>query len=214
MLWGQQIKRLEPEHNAIMTDYAIRTVKDAERFTMEDFVQSLEKAVEVYNVFGDLMEGYDAIAQYFSGEQTNKGLEGITWNHATGSIFVMKEGNPGLLIEVTADLKQIKRYHLLNEENGFCDPKVAADDLDFSGLCYDQSRDCFWVISDKGQRWFLYDWNRNQVIQSAKLEYERKGKERTIEKAEGVAIAPDTQRLYIVSDEEIRLYVFEICEGK
>lgn len=61
MLWGQHIKRLVPEHGSIMTDYALKTVRDAERFTMEDFVQSLEKAVEVYNVFGPMMENYDAL---------------------------------------------------------------------------------------------------------------------------------------------------------
>ena len=61
MLWGQHIKRLVPQHGDLMTDYALETVRDAERFTMEDFVQSLEKAVEVYNVFGAQMEGYDAL---------------------------------------------------------------------------------------------------------------------------------------------------------
>lgn len=61
MLWGQHIKRLVPEHGALMTDYALETVKDAERFTMEDFLQSLEKAAEVYNVFGAQMEEFDAL---------------------------------------------------------------------------------------------------------------------------------------------------------
>ncbi|MEM8646413.1 MAG: amidase family protein [Pseudomonadota bacterium] len=61
MLWGQHIKRLIPEYGDLMTDYARETVRDAERFTMEDFLQSLAKAVEVYNVFGAQMEGYDAL---------------------------------------------------------------------------------------------------------------------------------------------------------
>lgn len=60
MLWGQHIKRLVPEHGALMTDYALKTVEDAERFSMDDFVRSLEKAVEVYNVFGAEMEKHDA----------------------------------------------------------------------------------------------------------------------------------------------------------
>ena len=95
-----------------------------------------------------------------------------------------------------------------------CHWDVDPDDLDFSGLCYDQRRDYFWIISDQGKRWFLYDWNSNQVIQSAKLSYQKKGKDREIKKAEGVAIAPHTQRLYIVSDEEVKLYVFEIREDQ
>ena len=60
LLWGQQIKRLVPEHRELMTDYALNTVEDAERFTMEDFAGSLEKAVEVYNDFGAKMRGFHA----------------------------------------------------------------------------------------------------------------------------------------------------------
>lgn len=60
LLWGQHIKRLVPEHGDKMTDYALNTVKDAERFSMEDFVQSLEKTYEVYAKFADTMTGFDA----------------------------------------------------------------------------------------------------------------------------------------------------------
>ena len=96
--------------------------------------------------------------------------------------------------------------------NGFRDTEVSADEIDFSDLCYDQSRDCFWIISDEAKRLFLYDWKRNKVIQSAKLGYGKDGEYQEIEKAEGVAIDPDTNRLYVVSDEEARLYVYDIRE--
>ena len=158
------------------------------------------------------MAGYDAVASYFTGGGANKGLEGITWNHKTGTIFVMKEGCPGLLIEVSSDLKTIRSHHVLNEENGFRDIEVGADELDFSDLCYDLRRDRFWIISDKAKRLFLYDWNGNKVIQSSKLGYGKNGKYREIKKAEGVVIDPDANRLYVVSDEEVRLYVFDIRE--
>ena len=158
------------------------------------------------------MENYDTIASYFTDGGANKGLEGITWNNETGTIFVMKEGVPGLLIEVSSDLQSIQNHQLLNEANGFYDTEVDASKLDFSDLCYDPHRDRFWIISDKGQRLFLYDWKANKVIQSAKLGYGKDGEYREIEKAEGVAIDPDTNRLYVISDEEVRLYVFDIRE--
>lgn len=60
LLWGQHIKRLIPEHGDKMTSYALNTVKDAERFGMEDFIRSLEKAVEVYDKFAAAMQGFDA----------------------------------------------------------------------------------------------------------------------------------------------------------
>ena len=52
------------------------------------------------------MEGFDTIAPFFDGEGENKGLEGITWNADTGTLFVLKEGKPGLLIEVSPDLDE------------------------------------------------------------------------------------------------------------
>ncbi len=158
------------------------------------------------------MAGFEAVADYFSGGGTNKGLEGITWNKATGTIFVIKEGVPGLLVEVLSDLKTIQSHQLLNAQNGFRDSEVGAEDLDFSDICYDHSRDCFWIISDEAKRLFLYDWKRNKVLQSSKLGYGKNGEYREIEKAEGIAIDPDTNRLYVVSDEKARLYVFDIRE--
>ena len=156
------------------------------------------------------MAGYGAVKNFFTGGEANKGLEGITWNTKTGTIFVMKEKVPGLLVEVSSDLQTILNHQLLNDKNGFCDTEVGPDVLDFSDICYDQSRDRFWIVSDKAKRLFLYDWKGNKVIQSATLGYGINGKYREIKKAEGVAIDPDANRLYVVSDEEARLYVFDI----
>ena len=156
------------------------------------------------------MTRYDTVEHYFNNSQFNKGLEGIAWNSKTGTIFVMKEGVPGLLIEISSDLKEILSHQLLNNENGFGDMEVSEEKLDFSDLCYDQQRDRFWIISDTARKLFLYDWNSNSVIQSSKLGYGVKGEYREIEKSEGVSIDSDANRLYVVSDAEVRLYVFDV----
>jgi len=157
------------------------------------------------------IEGYDAIAAYFSNElSSNEGLEGITWNQDTNSLFVIKEENPGLLIEISSDLQSILNHCILNDDNGFYDQDLESDEIDFSDICYDQSRGLFWIISDKARRLYLYDHAANKVLQSSKLLYTKKGKNKDIKKAEGVAIDPDEKRLYIVSDETARLYVFDI----
>ena len=158
------------------------------------------------------MTGYDTVKQYFPTNEDNKGLEGITWNTTTGTIFVIKEGHPGVLIEVSSDLQTIQRHKLLNDENGFFDIEVTGDQIDFSGICYDARRDRFWIVSDKAERLYMYDWKENTVIQSFRLGYGKDGEYREIEKAEGVAIDPDSNRLYVVSDKEVRLYVFDIRE--
>lgn len=156
------------------------------------------------------MAGYDTIARYFVNSPPNKGLEGITWNADTGSIFVVKESIPGLLIELSSDLATIQHHVLLNDENGFTDNETVGDKLDFSGICYDRNRKYFWIVSDKGQRLFLYDWQQNKVIQSHALGYCINGEYREIKKAEGVTIDPGSNRLFVVSDNEARLYVFDI----
>jgi uncharacterized protein YjiK len=156
------------------------------------------------------MAGFGEIAQHFSGGGANKGLEGITFNQDTGTVFVLKEGEPGLLIEISKDLGEIVRARILDATNGFIDDDVDGAEIDFSGIHYDDTRSLFWIVSDKARRLFLYDWDQNQMIQSAALGFEKDGEFQEIEKAEGVAADPQSNGLYVVSDNEARLYVFDI----
>ena len=155
------------------------------------------------------IDGYKKISQYFDkSAQKNKGLEGITL--AQDHLFVLKEGDPGLLIKISSDLHKIKGYKQLSVRNGFSDESIKSKHLDYSGLCYDPSRHCFWIVSDRAQRLFLYSWKQDQVLQSFALGYQQDGEYREIEKAEGVAYNHDTQRLYIVSDLTAQLYIYAI----
>ncbi len=156
------------------------------------------------------MADYTVVADYLASGGSNKGLEGITWNSASDTLFVMKEGVPGLLLEVSPDLNTILNHKLLNAQNGFRDNDVFEEKLDFSGIDYDHKRSLFWIVSDKGQRLFLYDWNSNRVRQTTALSYRSNGVYHEIAKAEGVAIDPDTDRLHVVSDAEARLYIFDV----
>ena len=156
------------------------------------------------------MAGFSEIERHFSAGGANKGLEGITFNQSTGTFFLLKEGEPGLMIEVSKDLGSILGAQVLDATKGFVDDDVDGAAIDFSGIQYDATRSQFWIVSDKAKRLFLYDWDRQQVIQSAVLGYENDGEFREIEKAEGVAVDPQEHRLYVVSDAEARLYVFDI----
>lgn len=154
------------------------------------------------------MAGFEIIRQHLSGDVANDGLEGITFNQDTGTFFVLKERKPGLIIEISKDLQSILNAHVLNAANGFTDDD--ADEIDFSGIQYDATRSSFWIVSDRAKRLFLYDLDRGQVIQSAALGYEKDGEFREIGKAEGVAVDAEHNRLYVVSDAEARLYVFDL----
>ena len=156
------------------------------------------------------MAGYDAIAPFFAGDEENKGLEGITCNAHTSTVFVMKEGRPGVLVEVSRNLRTIKNHRVLNEDNGFRDTNLSGDKIDFSGISYDVTRRAFWIVSDKARRVYLYDWEANRVIHSSPLGYGKDGDYAEVEKAEGVAVDPQANRLYVVSDKEARLYVLDV----
>ena len=70
------------------------------------------------------MKNYKRIKEHFTSNITNKGLEGITINPKSGSLFVVKEGQPGLLIEISSDLSTILDAKLLTPLNGFNHPKI------------------------------------------------------------------------------------------
>ena len=53
------------------------------------------------------MANYASVAMHFPSEPDNKGLEGITVNSTNQHVFVVKEGRPGLLIELDADFSTI-----------------------------------------------------------------------------------------------------------
>jgi hypothetical protein len=112
--------------------------------------------------------------------------------------------------KLAQDLGSILGAHVLDATSGFVDDDADGTDVDFSGIQYDGTRSLFWIVSDKAKRLFLYDWNRDRVIQSAALGHEKDGEFREIEKAEGVAVDPRSHRLYVVSDAEARLYVFDV----
>ena len=163
------------------------------------------------------MAHYGRLAAYFPDPPDNKGLEGITVNTTNEHVFVVKEAEPGLLIELDAACSTILSSRQLTEANGFSHPKLGTHQLDFSDLSYDRHRDTLWITSDKGQCVFHYDWHGDAVLQRLDLVIKPKDqpndKPKRIRKAEGIAIDPDRGRVYVVSDRDARLYVFKLHDS-
>ena len=156
------------------------------------------------------MANYASVAMHFPAGPDNKGLEGITVNSINQHVFVVKEGRPGLLIELDAECSTILSSRLLTTANGFSHPKLGPRRLDFSGLSYDSQRDTLWIASDQGQCLFHYDWNRDQVLQRLDLRLNDGGKPKRVRKAEGIAVDSKRGRVYVVSDRDAELYVFQL----
>jgi len=156
------------------------------------------------------MTNYDTIAHHFPDPPDNNGLEGITVNTRNNHVVVVKERQPGLLIELDSTLTTILSTRVLQASQGFMHPELKAEKLDFSGLSYDSSSDTLWIVSDKGRCLFQYDWAGDTVLQRLDLTISTGDKPKQIRKPEGVAFDHGRERMYVVSDRDADLYVFKL----
>ena len=156
------------------------------------------------------LKNYDQIAVYFNHKNQNKGLEGITINFNNNHIFVVKEGEHGLLIELDSKCETIMNHCKLNEKYGFKHPRIKSEKLDFSGLSYDYTSDTIWITSDKGECLFHFNFDDKQVLNRLDLPRESDTQSKRVAKSEGIAFDPNNQRLYIVSERDCELYIYQL----
>ncbi len=118
-------------------------------------------------------------------EAQNSGLEGICFDSSKNRLYAVNEKAPKQLLAL--NLKGvIKNTYPLNFSK------------DVSGICYDKNSDCFWIISDESSAVF-------QISKKGKLLKKYKIK---VDKGEGIVIYKN--HLYVVSDSQNTLYVFEM----
>lgn len=133
------------------------------------------------------------VQQAFS-QAGNSGLEGITWNSDLSRFYLLKEKNPGLLIQVSSDLKTIQACQTLTYNNA-----------DYADVSYDSTRKKYWIVSDEGKSVALYDWSSASAVQQWNLGYDN---------GEGVAFNPGTSQLFIATDnggsQASYLYVYKV----
>ena len=116
----------------------------------------------------------------------NYGLEGIAIS-AAGNIWVVNQKEPALIMELNPDFTVRNQY----------EPDFAET---FSGQCSDATEGQFWIVSAADR--LLFQWSRDQgVINQYDI---------SAEKAEGIAVDHKNKIIYIVSDSENKLYVFQI----
>jgi uncharacterized protein YjiK len=117
----------------------------------------------------------------------NNGLEGISYSNKNHQFYIVNEKNPKLLMGYSDSMQELFRDTL----------RYAGD---ISGVCYDDSTEMLWLISDESSSLYLLNKER-QLIGAFPL---------GMKQLEGVAFDPDARRLYIVSDLEETLYVYEL----
>ena len=125
-------------------------------------------------------------------------------------IIIYLSPRGGLLIELVSEGKTIVNYCKLNEKHGFKHPRIKSKKLDFSGLSYDHTRNTIWITSDKGECLFHFNFNDKKVLSRLDLPRESDTQSKRVTKSEGVAFDPNNQRLYIVSERDCELYIYQL----
>lgn len=158
------------------------------------------------------MKGYSSVEGIFKTSDPNDGLEGIGVDPVGKRIFLLKEKRPRLLLELSMDLTEIRHVTGLTPALGFIDDDQSDYHLDVSGVSVDRATGCLWIVSDRGNRLFLFDPDAQGPARSFALAWLDGKKARDISNAEGVAHDPIRERLYIVTDDDknSRLFTFEI----
>jgi uncharacterized protein YjiK len=117
----------------------------------------------------------------------NQGIEGITFNTADKHFFIIKEKNPCLLLEYDFDFNLLKK-DTLNFSS------------DVSGLFYNKVDNLLWILSDENSCVNIVDMQR--VVQQ-KLTF-------NLIQPEGITFNAEKKLLYVVSDKEEELYIFQV----
>lgn len=120
----------------------------------------------------------------------NDGPEGVAIDPVTEHLFILNEKSPREFIEMDDQFEVVRRI-IVQFTSEF-----RLDDL--SGLFYVSDNREFWIVSDESMRIVVTDFELNP-IRSYNL-----GRQ----KFEGIAVDPRIGRVYLVNDEENRLYVY------
>lgn len=141
-------------------------------------------------------------------ENQDDGLEGIAIDPHTGSVFVLKERKPRLLIELAPALDRVISVRNLDS--------VLPDSEDVSGLTVDTERNGFWVVSDVGKSVHFLAIDGDAVKSFDLVWRDKKNRKRKLDNAEGVALSLDGRYLFVVSDDKkkSRLVQFEIINDE
>lgn len=115
---------------------------------------------------------------------TNYGIEGVAYKTNDGTTFVLNEKEPGKMLRLRSDFSIIAEYDL----------NFASD---YSGICYDEFTNNLWIVSDQSKT-----INRCTLMGLLIDKYSIR-----VNQAEGIAVT--NNRIYIVSDPESTLYVYE-----
>ena len=120
----------------------------------------------------------------------NDGLEGVAIDPVTEHFYIVNEKAPREFIELNKEFEVVRRVPIRFRSN------FSLDDL--SGIYYVSENREFWIVSDESMRIVVTDFELNPL---RSYELGRR-------KFEGIAVDRSVGRVYLVNDEENKLYVY------
>jgi len=118
------------------------------------------------------------------------GLEGITINTINGNLFLLKEKDPSVLIELNTEFEIILFKRISTAQ-------------DYSGMDYNEIGNELWIVSDQEREVYRYDLG-GTVLASYSI---------NVDKPEGIAFDNINNLVYIVSDSADSLFVYRLNEN-
>ena len=120
----------------------------------------------------------------YKNKDPNSGIEGVTFDNNSNTIFILNEKNPGKLIQLRNDFSVLAKYKL----------DFAAD---YSGIFYEKTSNHLWILSDQNNTVNKCTLS-GELIESFKIR---------VSQPEGIAVTDNY--IYIVCDKDARLYVYK-----
>lgn len=152
-------------------------------------VEEATSRIEKYILTGNFTGAFQVNVN--PGLDNNNGLEGITIDPATGHIFVVKEKDPVLLVELSQAGNELSR-----------DTLDFLSSYDASGITVHPQWNNLFILSHEGHA--IYETTKNgKLLRSWSI---------PVEKAEGITFNTTLDTIYIVDDLNNTLYVFPFHE--
>ncbi|MDT3696195.1 MAG: SdiA-regulated domain-containing protein [Ignavibacterium sp.] len=142
-------------------------------------VEEKKKLVTAFDLSGNKITSFSVNVS----TSDNHSLEGISLNILTNELFVINEKNPQMI------LKFLNKQELWR--------KSIAYTLDISDICYDETSNCIWIISDESKR-ILKLSTTGELLKEWEIPFT---------KGEGITIV--NEKIYVVNDSNSKMYVFQ-----
>ncbi len=175
-LTGEIVRRLS--YTGADMEGVVQSILDSTLWVVEELTGEVVQIDTVGNELGRVT---------LSGVTGGGGLEGITINPEDGHSYLLKEKDPGALIELNATLEFVSYDRIT----------FAAD---YSGISYDAVSGQLWILSDEEEKVYRVGTD-GEVVRKYRTE---------VIKGEGIAVDEESGLIYIISDESERLYQFSV----